>query len=317
MIRGVDQRAARGCEARALRNDARHARPARRHSGADQCDLTASAHEPVHTPGGECLPGSQAPLAPYERFNRGANAPILVTEDCIDPRYNMPVIDAVTAGTTQAGTPYTHVHGRFFDATPGPVPQATPATFSIYFPATGYEGRFYVGGVHQLRLTGEFAATGAPEEVQDRTPSVFSCRRTRSSTPPTTAPTCCVQSQPGLRLDRPDAIGAWGNPDSQYRVAAAAAKYSRELAQTFYGYRTVPTATSTAGAAAHTSRSPTRSTPLASGTAFLPSSWGTPSRSPATSRCGSMPCASCATTTGGMTSSTRSIRVACSPRTTS
>ena len=37
-----------------------------------------------------------------------------------------------------------------------------------------------------------------------------------------------------------DALGAWGNPDSQYRVAAAAAKYSRELAQTIYGYEHRP-----------------------------------------------------------------------------
>ena len=33
-----------------------------------------------------------------------------------------------------------------------------------------YQGRFYVGGVHQLRLTGEFASTAAPEEVQALTP---------------------------------------------------------------------------------------------------------------------------------------------------
>ena len=39
---------------------------------------TASAHEPLHTPGGECLPGSQDPIAPYERFNRGTDAPLLI-----------------------------------------------------------------------------------------------------------------------------------------------------------------------------------------------------------------------------------------------
>ena len=61
---------------------------------------SASAHEPQHTPGGECLPGSQAAIAPYERFARGTESPILVTEDCVDPRYNTPIIDAFLVLTT-------------------------------------------------------------------------------------------------------------------------------------------------------------------------------------------------------------------------
>jgi len=81
------------------------------------------AHEPVHTPGQECLPGSQGPIAPYERFNRGTDAPLLITPDCVDPRYNTPVIDSIAIATTPAGTTHTVVLGRFLDSTPGPVPR--------------------------------------------------------------------------------------------------------------------------------------------------------------------------------------------------
>ena len=43
-------------------------------------------------------------------------------------------------------------------------PETTPATFAYYFPTAAgvYEGRFIVGAVHQLRLTGE---VGLPDEV--------------------------------------------------------------------------------------------------------------------------------------------------------
>ena len=199
----------------------------------------ASAHEPAHTPGGECLPGTQDPIAPYERFNRGTDAPILVTEDCVDSRYNMPVIDATTAGTTPAGTPYLLVHGRFLDATPGPVPEATPAAFAFYFPtAPGvYQGRFYVGGVHQLRLTGEFASTAAPEDVQALTPfGVFVSTDEVDKAAAGGAYLALYNPYQDYALTARDALAAFGNPDSQYRIPAAAAKYSRELAQTIYGY---------------------------------------------------------------------------------
>jgi dockerin type I repeat protein len=199
----------------------------------------AAAHQPVSAPGGECLPGSQAPLAPYERFNRGTDAPILVTEDCVDPRYNTPQIDLVESGTTASGTPYTHIHGRFLDSTPGPVPQPTPATFSFYFPtAPGvYQGRFYVGPVHQLRLTGDLASPGAPSEVTNL--SAFGVFLTRDEVDTAAAGGAyLVEYSPNAdyALTARDAIAGWGNPDSQYRVAAAAAKYSRQLAQTIYGF---------------------------------------------------------------------------------
>jgi hypothetical protein len=186
---------------------------------------SASAHEPQHTPGGECLPGSQDPIAPYERFNRGTDAPLLITEDCIDPRYNEPIIDSIAVATTPppASTEYILVHGRFADATPGPGLTTTPATFAFYFPTEGYEGRFYVGPVHQLRLTGEVAL---PAEVDHAAASGAYLME--------------YSPNQDYALTARDAIGGWGNPDSQYRVAAAAAKYSRELAQTIYGYEHRP-----------------------------------------------------------------------------
>ncbi len=202
-----------------------------------------SAHEPQHAPGGECLPGSQDPIAPYERFNRGTDAPLLITEDCVDPRYNTPIIDAVTVGTTAPPTitEFILVHGRFADSTPGPGLETTPATFAYYFPLQGYEGRFYVGAVHQLRLTGELAAVDVPEAVRDLSPfGVF--LGTNEVDHAAASGAYLVEYSPyqDYALAARDAIGAFGYPDSQYRVAAAAAKYSRVLAQAIYGYEHRP-----------------------------------------------------------------------------
>jgi hypothetical protein len=150
----------------------------------------------------------------------------LITEDCVDPRYNTPEIDVSAPGVTPAGTAYLHVHGRFLDSTPGPVPQPTPATFSFYFPtAPGvYQGRFYVGAVHQLRLTGDLAL---PAEIDEAAASGAYLME--------------YSPNQDYALTSRDAIGGgsvgvWGDPSSQYRVAAAAAKFSRQMAQTVYGY---------------------------------------------------------------------------------
>ena len=186
----------------------------------------------------ECGPGPDAPIAPYEQFHRSTDAPILVTDTCDDPRYNTPQIDSTTAGTTPTGTPYLLVHGRFLDATPGPVPQPTPATFSFYFPtAPGvYQGRFHVGPVHQLRITSEFAATGAPEEVQNLPFGVFLSTDEVDNAAASGAYLVEYSPNQDYALTARDAIGAWGDPSSQYRVAAAAAKYSRVIAQQVYGF---------------------------------------------------------------------------------
>jgi hypothetical protein len=75
-------------------------------------------------------------------------APMFVTDDCVDPRFNDPYVDI----DEQRNTPVAHryVHGGF---------KGTDARFSFYFPPREqYQGRFFQN-THQL-LTSENAAPG-------------------------------------------------------------------------------------------------------------------------------------------------------------
>ena len=81
-----------------------------------------------------------APPAPDE--------PIFITDDCIEPRFNDPVIDIDEMRTTPV--PHRYVHG-FFAGTGFPEFGGTPAGFAFYFPpADQYQGRFIQGPTHQL-----------------------------------------------------------------------------------------------------------------------------------------------------------------------
>jgi len=75
-------------------------------------------------------------------------APMRVTGDCVDPRFNDPYVDVDEQRTTPA--PHRYVHGGF---------KGTDARFSFYFPPKGqYQGRFFQN-THQL-LTSENGAPG-------------------------------------------------------------------------------------------------------------------------------------------------------------
>lgn len=79
-----------------------------------------------------------APCAPPS-----TGAPMLITADCVDPRFNQPYVDIDELRTTPV--PHRYVHGGF---------TGTDARFSFYFPpAEQYQGRFFQN-THQL-LTSE------------------------------------------------------------------------------------------------------------------------------------------------------------------
>jgi hypothetical protein len=143
---------------------------------------------------------------------------MLITEDCVDPRYNNPVIDAIAlVPQTPASAVPTHwvVHGRFL---------GTEATFGFYYPVDGYQGRFWQGPVHQLRLPPP--VPGAPLGVQSELATDAEKIQTFASG------AYLVESSPNsdYALTAWLAFAGYGNPESQYRVGAAAAKFSRVVA---------------------------------------------------------------------------------------
>ena len=152
--------------------------------------------------------------------------------------------------------PHIVVHGRFEDTNQVPA-QPTPATFAYYFPtgAGVYEGRFIVGAVHQLRLTGE---VGLPDEVGEAADNGA----------------YLLEFSPNqdYALAAYDALGEnasgtpVGDPSSQYRVPQPRRSTRGSSRRRSTASRTAPTGTSMAAAAAPTSRSATRSRRSTSGT---------------------------------------------------
>jgi len=139
-------------------------------------------------------------------------APMLVTADCVDPRYNKPYVDVDEQRTTPV--PHRYVHGGF---------TGTDAKFSFYFPPREqFQERFFQN-THQL-LTSEngpagnigFAIASGGYYVQTNIGGVERATTTE-------------QAVSG-KLD-PTAGG--------YRVNAEAAKYSRVKAAEIYGARRI------------------------------------------------------------------------------
>ena len=133
--------------------------------------------------------------------------PIRITEHCHDPRFNQPVIDVKEV--RDAPVPHTYVNGHF---------AGTDARFSFYFPLTGYEGRFFQF-THQLNTSENgtevnirFALDNGGYLVQTNMGGVEAARTVEATL------------FEGLR---PDVVG--------YRVNAAAAKYSRQVAADIFG----------------------------------------------------------------------------------
>src|SRR5262245_9732424 len=137
-----------------------------------------------------------------------AGVPMLVTADCVDPRFNKPFVDIDEQRTMPV--PHRYVHGGF---------TGTDAKFSFYFPPREqFQGRFFQN-THQL-LTSEngpagtiaFAIASGAYYVQT---NIGGGERA----------TTTEQAVSG-KLD--PAVGG-------YRVNAEAAKYSRVKAAEIYG----------------------------------------------------------------------------------
>ena len=154
--------------------------------------------------------------------------------------------------------PYTYIHGGF---------RGTDATFSFYFPpASMYQGRFFQMNVHQLRTTGDSAAVPIPppviDEIDNNTSSdqnaelVFLQENEIGFAFNTGG--YLVEASPNdeMALTARDALSGKYDPGVEYRVAAAAAKFSRVMAAQIYHTSKRPYGYLSGEAAARSSRSP-------------------------------------------------------------
>lgn len=143
-----------------------------------------------------------------------ATKPMFVTEDCVDPRYYEPFIDVDVMRPLPR--PHRFVHGGFMDQHG----DRTPASFAFYLPTEPgvYQGRFFEGPTHQLRLTGEIASDQEINFAFDNGAYV-------------------LQTNPlqDYALTARDAMtGNYDPARGGYRLPAAAVKFSRQLARQMY-----------------------------------------------------------------------------------
>ena len=186
---------------------------------------TAGANEaPVES----LAPGTLATMALAAAASRGSQdcTPIWsgytmpITETCIDPRYNQPYIDINQPGATPSGVKYQYVHGGF---------TGTDARFSFYFPpADQYQGRFFQF-TYPLVSPG-FAFLGLPASEDDLPSNIeFSIASGGYDVHTNMGGTEAIMSTSD------DLVRHLDPSQGAYRVNAAAAKFSREVAQQMYG----------------------------------------------------------------------------------
>lgn len=132
--------------------------------------------------------------------------PMYITEDCVDPKFSAPVIDVNEK--RQEPVPHRYVNGHF---------EGTDARFSFYFPLDGYDGRFFQY-THQLIVSEDagdeyvsFALNSGAYLVQTN-----------------------MGGKEAVRTATAGPIQGLDPSVSGYRVNAAAAKFSRVVAQDIY-----------------------------------------------------------------------------------
>jgi hypothetical protein len=146
------------------------------------------------------LPGMSVSAAPPECAPPPTGGPLFVTADCVDPQYSDPVIDSETDFTTPV--PHRRVSGHF---------EGTDKRFNFYFPPKDqWQGRFFQS-VYPLQ--DEYA-------IDDPTAP--------SGPPRETAGSIAFGADSG-------AYTVQTNGGGGYRVDAAAAKFSKMVAATYYG----------------------------------------------------------------------------------
>jgi hypothetical protein len=138
-----------------------------------------------------------------------AGAPMFVTDDCVDPRFNQPFVDVDEMRTSPV--PHRYVHGGF---------TGTDARFSFYFPAADqYDGRFFQGPTHQLTLSENLGDSNIAFAIDSGAYAVQT-------------------NMGGIEAARTSEDVLFNGKDAAvvgYRVNAAAAKFSRVKAAEIYG----------------------------------------------------------------------------------
>ncbi len=149
---------------------------------------------------------------------QSAGSPLFITESCDDPELNKPYVDERRPGTltdeaSGVSVSFTYIHGGF---------TGTNARFSFYFPtAEKYRDRFFETTYPTIGT--EDAAPGCPEIGTSTCSVVFAL-----SSGAYVVSTNNAGGVPG------------GGPLAAYRTNAAAAKYSRMIANEIYKTTTRP-----------------------------------------------------------------------------
>ncbi len=145
-----------------------------------------------------------------------------ITADCIDPRYNQPYIDINEPGETPVNhVQYQYMHGGF---------TGTDAKFAFYFPpASRYQGRFFQS-TYPL-VSPPFGSGGEAESPANIEFSIASGGYAVHTN---------MGGTEGIMSTADDLVRHLDPSQGAYRVNAAAAKFSRLVAQQFYGYRHRP-----------------------------------------------------------------------------
>jgi hypothetical protein len=153
-----------------------------------------------------------------------------ITEDCIDPRYQhvpypqtgvtpqmyQPYIDINAPGSTASGVQYQYVHGGF---------TGTDAKFAFYFPPKSqYHGRFYQS-TYPL-VSPPFGSGGEAESDANIEFSIASGGYAVHTN---------MGGTEGIMSTSDDLVRHLDPSQGAYRVNAAAAKFSRLVAQQMYG----------------------------------------------------------------------------------
>ena len=161
---------------------------------------------------------AQVPPAPSACEAQAAGGPLFITESCDDPELSKPYVDERKPGTltdeaSGMSVSFTYVHGGF---------TGTKARFAFYFPAADkYKDRFFQTTYPTIGT--EDAAPGCPEIGTSTCSVVFAL------------------SSGAYVVSTNNAGGVpAGGPLAAYRTNAAAAKYSRLIAQEMYKTSTRP-----------------------------------------------------------------------------
>lgn len=142
----------------------------------------------------------------------GPGESMFITEDCVDPRFNHGYVFIELDEFRDSPVPHRVVYGGF---------RGTDARFSIFFPsAEEYEGRFFQGPTHQFRVANDlvlpnealFAFESGAYVIETNNGGYENCLSARENWEGRCDPTV-----------------------AGYRVAAATAKFSRQLAKQIYG----------------------------------------------------------------------------------